>query len=59
MSKITKRRYPIHSETKVISARVPLSILNKVDHICSVTGRSRSDVISQIIEEYIFFETVE
>lgn len=61
---ITKRKYPIHTETVVVSARIPVSLLNKIDKICSDTGRSRSDVITQIIGNYDFsfwseFDTVE
>lgn len=51
---ITKRKYPIHTKTKVVSARIPEELLKKVDLICKATGRSRSDVITQILGDYSF-----
>lgn len=53
---ITKRKYPIHTKTIIVSARVPVSLLNKIDKVCSDTGRSRSDVIEQVLSDYFSSE---
>ena len=51
--KISKRAYPIHTDTVIVSARVPVSLLNKIDKICTDTGRSRSDIVGQILDNYL------
>ena len=50
---ISKRKYPIGTPTHIISARVPLSLINKLNVVCKETGRSKSDIITQILEEFI------
>jgi len=56
---ISKRNYPIHTETIVISARVPKSLLNNIDKLCKQTGRSRSDIVTQILTKYFLNEYTE
>ena len=50
--KISKRAYPIHTDTLIVSARVPVSLMEKIDRICSETGRSRSDVVGRILDNF-------
>ncbi len=50
---ITKRKYPIHSSTVIVSARVPKEIADKLNYLCLKTGRSKSDVIIQILDDYL------
>lgn len=60
---ITKKTYPAHTKTEVISARVPKPLIKKIDKLCSDTGRTRSDVINQILDfyfsEYLTLEPVD
>lgn len=56
--KISKRAFPIHTDTVIVSARVPKSLIEKIDKLCKRTGRSRSDVVGQILNSY-FSEYVE
>ena len=50
--RISRRKYPLGTVSKILSARVPVPLLNQLDMLCSETGRSRSDVLNQILQEY-------
>lgn len=38
------------SETAVVSARLPLDLIKKLDEICDATGRTKNEVIQMCIE---------
>ena len=48
---INKRTYPFRTKTKIVSARVPVSLIKKLDSFCKATGRSRSDLITKILSQ--------
>ena len=56
---ITKRRYVRHCRTVVISARMPVELVEQIDTICAETNRTRSDVLGRIVEIYLDFERKE
>ena len=37
-------------ETAVVSARLPLDLIKKLDEICDATGRTKNEVIQMCIE---------
>ena len=37
-------------ETAVVSARLPIDLINEIDDICEATGRSKNEVIQMCIE---------
>lgn len=49
---ITKRKYPVGTISKIVSARMPVPLIKKIDKLCSETGRSKSDIINHILEDY-------
>lgn len=49
---ISKRKYPFGTITKIVSARIPIYLVEKISKLCRCTGRSKSDVLTQIIDSY-------
>lgn len=37
-------------ETAVVSARLPLDLIKKIDNICEQTGRTKNEVIQMCLE---------
>lgn len=51
--RIPKRTYPIHTDTVIVSTRIPVTLAKQLDAVCAETGRSRSDVIQKILEDFL------
>lgn len=45
---ISSKKYT--GETAVVSARLPLDLIKKLDEICDATGRTKNEVIHMCIE---------
>ena len=45
---ISSKKYT--GETAVVSARLPLDLIKKLDEICDATGRTKNEVIQMGIE---------
>ena len=45
---ISSKRYT--GETSVVSARLPIDLIKKIDEICEVTGRTKNEVIQMCLE---------
>ena len=45
---ITSKKYT--GETTVVSARLPLDLIKKLDEICDATGRTKNEVIQMCLE---------
>ena len=46
--KISTKKYI--AETAVVSARLPLDLIQKIDDICDLTNRNKNEVIQMCIE---------
>ena len=45
---ISSKKYT--GETAVVSARLPLDLIKKLDEICDATGRTKNEVIQMCLE---------
>ena len=45
---ISSKKYT--GETSVVSARLPIDLIKKIDEICEVTGRTKNEVIQMCLE---------
>ena len=45
---ISSKKYT--GETAVVSARLPLDLIKKLDEICNATGRTKNEVIQMCLE---------
>lgn len=45
---ISSKKYT--GETAVVSARLPIDLIKKIDEICEVTGRTKNEVIQMCLE---------
>lgn len=45
---ISSKKYM--GETSVVSARLPLDLIKKIDEICDATGRTKNEVIQMCLE---------
>lgn len=45
---ISSKKYM--GETAVVSARLPVDLIKKLDEICEVTGRTKNEVIQMCLE---------
>ena len=45
---ISSKKY--RGETSVVSARLPIDLIKKIDKICEVTGRTKNEVIQMCLE---------
>lgn len=45
---ISSKKYT--GETAVVSARLPLGLIKKIDKICDATGRTKNEVIQMCLE---------
>ena len=45
---ISSKKYT--GETAVVSARLPLDLIKKLDEICEATGRTKNEVIQMCLE---------
>ena len=45
---ISSKKYT--GETAVVSARLPLDLIKRLDEICDITGRTKNEVIQMCIE---------
>ena len=45
---ISSKRYT--GETAVVSARLPVDLIKKLDEICEATGRTKNEVIQMCLE---------
>ena len=45
---ISSKKYT--GETSVISARLPVDLIKKIDEICEATGRTKNEVIQMCLE---------
>ena len=45
---ISSKRYT--GETSVVSARLPVNLIKKIDEICVATGRTKNEVIQMCLE---------
>ncbi len=45
---ISSKKYT--GETAVVSARLPLDLIKKLDEICGATGRTKNEVIQMCLE---------
>ena len=45
---ISSKKYT--GETSVVSARLPLDLIKKLDEICELTGRTKNEVIQMCLE---------
>ena len=45
---ISSKKYT--GETSVVSARLPIDLIKKIDEICQVTGRTKNEVIQMCLE---------
>ena len=45
---ISSKKYT--GETSVVSARLPLDLIKKIDEICVATGRTKNEVIQMCLE---------
>lgn len=45
---IASKRYT--GETSVVSARLPIDLIKKIDEICETTGRTKNEIIQLCLE---------
>ena len=45
---ISSKKYT--GETAVVSARLPVDLIKKLDEICEVTGRTKNEVVQMCLE---------
>ena len=45
---ISTKKYT--GETSVVSARLPIDLIKKLDEICEITGRTKNEVIQLCLE---------
>ena len=45
---ISSKKYT--GETSVVSARLPIDLIKKLDEICEITGRTKNEVIQMCLE---------
>lgn len=45
---IASKRYT--GETSVVSARLPIDLIKKIDEICEATGRTKNEIIQLCLE---------
>ena len=55
MKKLSEKKLIIQQkkytgETAVVSARLPLDLIKKIDNICEQTGRTKNEVIQMCLE---------
>lgn len=49
-SKYVIRKKKYSSQTSVVSMRMPIELIKKIDDICKPTNRTRNDVILKLLE---------
>lgn len=48
---ISSKKYT--GETAVVSARLPLDLIKKIDEICDATGRTKNEIIQICLEFFV------